>query len=232
MRRVIAVALVLIAAPAAAQQRPNAAVTSSIVTIGNGTVRRPPDLALVTLTVEARASAPREAQQQNAKKMAAVTTALAGGGVARDALQTVGVRLQQEFDMPGGRRTPAGFLATNSVEVRLTDPARAGDVADTAIAAGATRLDGISFDLRDRAAAEREALRLAVVDARGKADAAAAGIGRSVDRILRIEEEGADGRSRALPALLRMPVGGVNATSVEPGFIVVNASVLLTVSIK
>lgn len=231
MRRLIAVALVLMGAPAAAQPRPNGSTNApTIVTVGSGTVRRAPDAALVTLSVETRASVPREAQQQNAKKMTAVTAALVAAGVARDALRTVGVHLQQEFDTPNGRRVPTGFLATNSVEVRLTDIARAGDVADAGIAAGATRLDGIVFDLRDRAAAEREALRLAVVDARGKADAAAAGIGRSVDRILRVEEEGADGRVR--PVFERMAVGGAGATPIESGLIVVTASVLLTVSIK
>jgi hypothetical protein len=184
---------------------------------------------VVTVAVETRANAPRDAQQQNATKTAAVTSALTSAGIAKDALRTVGVRLQQEFD---NRQSPKGFLATNAIEIRLTDIARAGEIADGAIAAGATRLEGITFDLRDRAAAEREALRLAVVDARGKADAAAAAVSKTVDRILRVEESGPAGRPRPIaPMTERMTVAGA-PTPVEAGFIVVNASVQLTVSIK
>ena len=65
---------------------------------------------------------------------------------------------------------------------------RAGEIADAVVQGGATALEGIRFDSKDRAAAERDALRLAVADARARADAAAAGAGGSVDRILKIED--------------------------------------------
>ena len=56
--------------------------------------------------------------------------------------------------------------------------------------AGATAVDNIRFDLKDRERVEREALRMAVADARARATAAAAGAGLSVDRVLRIDEQG------------------------------------------
>ena len=70
---------------------------------------------------------------------------------------------------------------------------RVGELLEIAGTSGATTLGGIRFDLKDRSKLEREALRLAVADARGKADAVAAGAGRTIDRILRIEEQGVSG---------------------------------------
>ena len=204
----------------------------TIVTTGEAVVRRAPDVAYLTLAVESRANSPRDAQRQNADAMASVQKELAAAGIPKDALKTRGLWLEQEFDFAGGRRTPRGYVARNTLEVRLDDVARAGELADAVVQGGATSLSGIRFDLKDRAAAEREALRLAVTDARGRADAAAGGAGRAVDRILKIED------SRAAvnvprPMLMRADAASSAAqTAVEPGLIEISGYVTLTVSMK
>ena len=45
--------------------------------------------------------------------------------------------------------------------------------------------------MKDQAKREGEALSMAVSNARSKAEAAAAGAGRAIDRILRVDEQGA-----------------------------------------
>jgi uncharacterized protein YggE len=101
------------------------------------------------------------------------------------------------------------------------------------VAAGATTVSGVRFDVKDRASAEREALRLAVVDARARADAMAAGAGRSVDRVLRITDSGQP-RFKPVPQMMMMERAGSAAaeTPVTPGEIEVHAQVELTTSLK
>ena len=224
MRAVIAVVFMLAAGAASAQP----AQPDVIVATGEAVVRRAPDVAFITVAVETRAKSPRDAQRQNADTMTAVLKRITDAGVPRDALRTVGVRLEQEFDNANGRRVPRDFLARNTLEITVNDIARAGEIADAAVQAGATSLDGIRFDIKDRAGAEREATRLAVVDARGRAEAAAAGAGRTVDRILKIESGG----SNAPPPrpMFRMATEAV--TVVEAGLIDVRADVTITVAMK
>ena len=200
------------------------------MTSGSATVQRTPDVAFVSLAVETRAKSPREAQQQNAAKMAAVSRRLSELSIPADARKTIGLRLEQEYDNTGGRRTPTGFVARNSVEVRLDDIARAGEIADAAVAAGAASIEGIRFDIKDRATAEREAIRLAVADARGRAEAAAAGAGRTIDRILKIEEGERFSGPRPMAQMTMARAEAV--TVVEPGLIDVRAVVTLTVAMK
>ena len=196
-----------------------------IVTTGEATVRRAPDVAYVTLAVESRAKNPRDAQRQNAEAMAAVQKQLAAMSIPKDALRTLGLWLQQEFDDANGRRVARDFVARNTLEVRLDDVARAGEIADAAVQAGATSLNGIRFDLKDRSGAEREALRLAVADARARADAAAAGAGRAVDRILKIDDSRAEAIApRPMAVLARSAAAAV--TDVEPGLIEIHAQVV------
>jgi uncharacterized protein YggE len=227
MRSLIAALLALTSVPVSTQP---AELRDVIVTTGEAVVRRAPDIAYITLAVETRAKSPRDAQRQNAEAMAAVTKRLSDAGVARDALRTVGLRLEQEFDSTNGRRIPRDFLARNALEVTVADVNRAGEIADAAVQAGASSLDGIRFDVKDRAGAEREAIRLAVVDARARCEAAAAGAGRAVDRILKIEQ-GAEASVR--PQTMRLSSFETNAvTNVQPGLIEIRAEVTLTASMR
>jgi uncharacterized protein len=204
----------------------------AIVTTGQAMVKRAPDVAFLTLGVESRANNPRDAQRQNADEMTAVQRRLTDAGVPRDALRTLGLDLQQEFDFTNGRRVPRGFVARNTIEVRIEEIARVGELVDLAVQGGATSTSGVRFDLRDRAAAEREAVRLAVADARARAEAAASGAGRAIGRIVKIEEARDDAvvvrptfeALRAAPAAAPTPV--------EPGYVEIRARVTLTASMR
>src|SRR4051794_29599930 len=106
-----ALASALAAVPAVAQD-PTPQIPS-IVTAGEASVRRAPDLAFVTVAVETRAKSPRDAQRQNADAMTAVQQRISGSGIPRDAVRTTGYVIQQEFDYSNGRRTPREYVARN-----------------------------------------------------------------------------------------------------------------------
>jgi uncharacterized protein YggE len=154
--------------------------------------------------------------------------------VPKDAIRTIGYDLHPEFDYANGRQTFRNFLARNTVEVRLDDIDRVGTVIDAASSGGATTIAGIRFDVRDRPGLERTALRQAVADARSRADAAAAGAGATIDRVLRVEEEGAPVEPPR--PMMRMAeqatLAGAVTTPIEPSTIEIHARVTLTVLLR
>jgi uncharacterized protein YggE len=184
----LAACCLLLATSATAQTAPAAPEGPVTVTSGEGSVKRAPDRAWVQVSVESRAKSPREAQKLNAEAMSAVLQKLRSSGLTGDAIQTRGYDLQPEFDYNNGKQTLRGYVARNSVELRVDELTRLGEYIEQAVASGATSVGGVRFDLKDRAAAEREALRLAVEDARRRADAIAAGAGMKIERVIRIEE--------------------------------------------
>jgi len=206
-----------------------------IVTSGQATVRRVPDRAWVQITAESRARSPREAQKLNADAMSSVMQKLKGLGLAADALQTRGYELQPEYDYANGRQTLRGYVARNSVEVRVDDLPRVGEILDLAVTAGATSAGNVRFDLKDKDAAEREALRLAVADARRRADAAAAGAGLKVERIVRIEEHRVAVSPPPRPMMMSMRAEAGQAPAeppIEAGELELRATVTLTATIR
>jgi uncharacterized protein YggE len=220
------------AVPASAQE-PSTSAVPAIVTTGEAVVRRAPDRAFLVASVETRARDPKEAQTQNAKAMSAVQARVASAGIPKEAVRTLGYNIQQEFDFTNGRRVPRGYVARNAVEVRVDALESLGELLDAVVQAGATSIGGIRFDLRDRAGAEREALRLAVADARARAEAAASGVGRTIDRVLRIDDTRREIPRPVPMAMMAREVAQADAaTPVEAGEIEIRAQATLTVSIK
>jgi len=222
----------LIAPPAYAQQQAplNEPV---VVTTGEGLVQAAPDRAWINISAESRASTAREAQKRNSDAMTPVLSKLKSSGVAADAIRTLVYDVQYEWDFVNGKRVGKGYVARNTVEVRVDSVDRVGEYLELAVASGATSLGGVRFDLKDRAKLEREALRLAVADARSKADAAAAGAGRTVERIVRIEEGGIEGGPVPMPRFARAEVAiAAAAPPIETGQTEIRARVTLTAVIK
>jgi hypothetical protein len=226
-------ALLLFATPALAQTAPPSPPV--IVTTGEAIVKRAPDRAWVTIGAENRARTAAEAQRLNTEAMTAVIERIKSSGIPADAVQTTGYNLQPEFDYANGRQTLRGYVARNQVQVRIDTLAKTGDVIAAAVATGATNVSGVRFDLKDRDSVEREALRLAVQDARGRANAAASGAGLAIDRVIRVEEQrDTPDIPRPMPMNMAMMESRVAqaAVPVEAGEIEVRARVTLTAAVR
>jgi uncharacterized protein YggE len=159
---------------------------------------------------------------------------LKGAGLPADAIRTSGYDLQPEFDYANGKQTMRGYVARNTIEVRVDDIGRVGEVLDLAVGSGATNVSGIRFDLKDRASADREALRRAAADARARAEAVASGVNLRVDRVLRIEEQRGFVDPPRPMMMMRQSAGAMESAQppISPGELEVRAIVTMTSAIR
>jgi uncharacterized protein len=229
----IAATVLLLASAAAAQNREGEPTMPVVVTMGEASVRRAPDRAWVTIGAESRARTAQEAQRANAEAMTSVNDKLKALGIAADAIQTIGYDLQPEFDYANGKQTLRGYVARNQVQVKVDALPKLGEIIGAAVATGATNVSGVRFDVQDRDAAEREALRRAVADARSRAEAAAEGAGMKVERVIKIEElrEPQVPGPRPMMMAARAEAAPVNVP-IETGEIEIRARVNLTAAIR
>jgi len=228
-----ALVLLLGSALPAGAQPPAIPPPAVIVTTGEAVVKQAPDRAWVNVGAESRARTPQEAQRLNTEAMTAVIDRIKAAGIAPEAIQTTGYSLQPEFDYANGKQNLRGYVARNQVQVRVDALAKTGEVIAAVVATGATTVNGVRFDLKDRDTVEREALRVAVRDARRRADAAASGAGVSIDRVLRVEEQRDMGDiGRPMSMAMMKAEAGQGAVPLEGGEIEVRSRVTMTVSIK
>ena len=216
-----------------AAQAPAMPPTPVITTSGEGVVKRAPDRAWVTIAVASRARAAQDAQRMNTDAMTAVIDRIKSTGIPAEAIRTTGYNLQPEFDYAGGKQSLRGYVARNQVEVRIDALPKTGDVIAAAVGTGATNVSGMRFDLKDRESAEQEAIRLAVRDARARADAAASGGGVQIERIMRIDEQREIDNIRPMAGVAMMRAEApAQPVPIEAGEIEIRARVTLTAAIK
>jgi uncharacterized protein len=203
-----------------------------VIVTGEGSVKATPDQAWVSIGAESRAKTSKDAQQQNASAMTAVQQKIAALGIAKDAIKTTAIDLQLEFDYANGKQTPRGYVARNTIEVRVDEIARLGDVLDAVVGSGATMIHGLRFDVKQRDQLAATALQTAVKNGMAKAQAVAAGSNRAVDRVLKIEEVASGGEPVPMLRQYTMAARAEPSTPVAAGEIEIRAQVRLTVAMK
>ncbi len=108
--------------------------------------------------------------------------------ISPNGLQTVGIRIEEEFDWTDQGRVSRGFRYENRLSIAIRGTGFAGGLVDMVITSGGdnVRFDGLDFTVSRRAEFERLALLDAIDDAQATARAIAAHMGYEIVRIVRI----------------------------------------------
>lgn len=238
-KMILAGALLTLAAPAAAQVAPPGTGYNArtIRVTGVGEFRAQPDLATLQFAVETTGTTAEEASVENAARMERVIAALVAEGIARGEIQTSGYSLFPEYVEqrgPGIEQGPPrirGYRALNQVSVRTRAMQEIGALIDAGLAAGANRLNGVSFTIDDAGAAESEALSLAVADGRRAAETMAQALGVRLGQILDASTSSQPIQPfyREMAQDMRMEMAA--ATPIEPGEQTVRATASLVFAI-
>ena len=203
--------------------------SGTIVVPGTGRVSVVPDVADLRLGVAVARPKVDAARSEAARLMDAILAAVDGAGVARRDVRTTMLSIQPRYDYRDGRPpTLTGYELANVVEVTVRDLAKLGDVVDASLAAGATSMDGLTFRVADPAPVEREARRLAMADARSRAEVLAAEGGLAIEGVSDIVEGAASRPPMPFPKAERMLAAADAATPVEAGALEVAVSVTVT----
>jgi uncharacterized protein YggE len=140
---------------------------------GVGEITVAPDVAILSLGVEAQTTTVAEAQQQAAEAMDAVTNVLDSSGIAKEDIQTQYYSIQPvwSWDDDKDRQILIGYRVTNTATVKVRDMEGIGSIIDAAVAAGGDyiRINSISFTVDEPEAYYEEIREKAMADAKAKA---------------------------------------------------------------
>lgn len=217
------------AQPPGSQGRPE---RPTVTVQGSAEVAVPPDQAVVRLGVLAEGATAAEAQEQVNATMQRLLEAVTRRNVPERAIRTEDLSLYPVYGetAPVPRQgRPAeprivGYRASNVVSVELEDLEAIGGVIDAGIEAGANQLQGIQFRVRDNAAARADALRRAVDDARGQAEALAQAMGMRLDGV----SQAIAGGGSVAPPMPMLRMAEAASTPVQPGEVQISANVTIT----
>ncbi|MBF6569497.1 MAG: SIMPL domain-containing protein [Candidatus Binataceae bacterium] len=200
---------------------------------GHGEAHATPDVAFLNLAIETHAANAQDCATLNADLAAKVVKALENQLKGKGRVWTGGYSLYPEYGDDSQQKKPAivGYRAENSITVQTGAIDLLGSLIDTAISAGANRINYLNFALQDDGRARSEAITKATKDAQAQAQALAAALGVKLDQIARASTVA---EPQPLPMASRMM--GMSAmaapTPVQPNEITVPATVSLVYQIE
>jgi uncharacterized protein YggE len=196
-----------------------------IVVSGAATVRRVPDLAVVSLSVSVQDRKTAPARDEANRRASAILARLRETGVPDADVQAPALNVQPMYDYGRGSPKITAYQASRPMTIRVRDIDLLGTILDGLVDEGATQVHGTSMELADPEAASREALAAAVGVASSRAEALATAAGLKLGPPRRIEED-ADGSPAPFrgTAMLRMAAESA-PTEVAEGEIEITARV-------
>jgi uncharacterized protein YggE len=180
------------AAPIASTQPPE----KTIVVTGQGQAYGEPDVANVSLGVSVTDSDVGQAVARANQVMADITSALGGAGIDPKDVQTTNYNVwpQQQIDRTTGEPTgQTTYHVDSSLQVKVRQIDKAGQVIKTALDAGANSVNGLSFGIDDPKPLESQARTAAIDDARQRAGELADSLGVSVGDPVQVSESTSGG---------------------------------------
>jgi uncharacterized protein YggE len=158
---------------------------------GEGRISAAPDVARITLGVDAQDASLARANAEATTRMKKVLAALEKAGVAAKDIRTTryAVDVQRSYDKPNAGAV-IGYRVVNQVLVTVRDLPRLGGLLDQVVSAGANDVESLSLEKEDTSAERARALERAMSDARARASVLAKAAGASLGEALQINEGG------------------------------------------
>ena len=165
-----------------------------ITVTGEGRVEAAPDMATISLGVTHENEQAKLAMEATSDAVARILERIAAMGVAPRDMQTRALSLSPVWSertaSDGNRARITGFVASNTVMVRVRDLASLGRILDAVIEDGANDFNGLEFDVQNPEPLMDEARRAAVADAMARAALLAEAAGVTLGPVQSISEQG------------------------------------------
>lgn len=199
-------------------------ITPAILTSGDATVTKKPDLAFVSAGIESQQSTAAAAQSDLAAKAAKLIARIKALGVPDQDLGTAGYSVGPIYNPTG--QAVSGYRASEQLTAKWHNVDTVGKALDAIVQEGGATNIYVSFTLNDPKPAQAEARALAIADAKAKASAMASAAGVKVGQVLQISDLSSSSRvpypymaSGAAAAPTQVPVGQIDVqVSVEVDF--------------
>lgn len=208
------------------------------VVSGQGKVFVTPDIARISFGIQGDGPSLKTVEAGVNTKSKALTDALKKLGIAEDDIKTTSYNVYPSYDYTDSANRITGFQVSISYQVTIRDFDKVNDALSQGIAAGANVVGGVSFDVNDKTEKEKmnEARKLAVEDAKAKAEGLAGAAGITLGKVINISENQSYGRPVPYETMMAVDkAAGAPETpqaSVTPGQTEINLSVSLVYEVR
>lgn len=167
---------------------------NSISVNGKGEAISIPDIATFSFGVTENAKTVEEAQSKATAKINSALAAIKAGGVDEKDIKTISYNINPHYDYnqgvcnqlgcPGGKQVLNGYDVSQTVQVKVRDLSKAGELFGTLGTSGIKTVDGLSFSIDDIESIKALARAEAIKNAKEKAEKVAKDLGVRLVRVM------------------------------------------------
>jgi uncharacterized protein YggE len=190
---------------------------TGVISSGDATVSRKPDIAYVFVGVESQQPTASGAQSDLASKAAKLIARAKTLGIPDKDISTSGYSIGPVYSP--GSQTISGYRASEQLQLKWHSVDTVGKTLDGLVQDGGATQVGVSFGLADPKAAQAEARTLAIADARARAKAMAGAAGVTLGQLIRVSDVTSSGYPSPVYGVraadsgsTQLPVGELNVT--------------------
>ena len=152
---------------------------------GEGKVKVIPDQATIAVTVETKGNNAKDVKKQNDEKIEAVLKFIKKMNLAPADYKTQRVSLNPQYDYEKKKHS---YNATQTIEILLRDLSKYDELMEGLVDQGINRIDNVTFQSSKLAQYQSEARKLAMKDAKLKAEDYVSVLGQKVGRAMTISD--------------------------------------------
>ena len=160
----------------------------SITVTAEGKTTCAPDASRIDVSVVTDGKTADEVQQSNARVANNVIDYLKSNGVESKDIKTTQYNLYPRYDYYNGKQTLAGFSLTQTMEIKIRDLQKVGELITGTVAEGANQITSVSYFIDDPEVFKAQARALAFDKARAKAKETAKLAGVSLGDVITFSE--------------------------------------------
>lgn len=179
---------------------------------GEGKVKVAPDQVCISATVETKGNNAKDVKKQNDEKMDAVLKFIKKMNVPTADFRTKQVALNPQYDY---EKKKTSYNATQTVEIVVKDLSKYDELMEGLVQQGINRIDRVSFESSKLAQYQSEARKLAMKDAKVKAEEYVSVLGQKVGKAFTISDNSQVYHPQPMYAAMRMKEADAMGSSNE-----------------
>ena len=152
---------------------------------GQAKVKVAPDQATITATVETKGSNAKDVKKENDKQIDAVLKLIKKNNIATADYRTQRVALNPQYDYA---KKKTNYNATQTIEIIVRNLNQYDELMEGLVSEGVNRIDNVVFQSSNMAKYESEARKLAMKDAKMKAEDYVSVLGQKLGRAMTISD--------------------------------------------
>ncbi|WP_026730066.1 SIMPL domain-containing protein [Flavobacterium denitrificans] len=168
---------------------------------GEGKVKVAPDQVCISATVETKGNNAKDVKKQNDEKMDAVLKFIKKMNIPTADFKTKQVALNPQYDY---EKKKTSYNATQTVEIVVKDLSKYDELMEGLVQQGINRIDKVTFESSKEAQLQIEARKLAMKDAKAKAEDYVSVLGQKVGKAFTITDNSQVYRPQPMYAAMRM----------------------------